>query len=185
MVAQDTEGLLSPFLSAQRIAAARPFLLGRVFDVGCGSGEITRYIGPKDYLGFDIDPESVSIARRRHPEYRFESRKPDQHERFDTVAALAVIEHVEEPIVFLSTLSDYLRDGTDSRIVLTTPHPRIYWIHAVGSRVGLFSLHVNREHKDLLDHEALVNIVKKAGLKLAIYRHFQFGFNQLLVLKRK
>ncbi|MEW9528632.1 class I SAM-dependent methyltransferase [Microbispora sp. NPDC049125] len=47
---------------------------GPVADVGCGEGGITRALHDLrvDAFGVDLSPEMVALARRRHPDLRFE-----------------------------------------------------------------------------------------------------------------
>ncbi|MHA1567622.1 MAG: class I SAM-dependent methyltransferase [Alphaproteobacteria bacterium] len=100
MADQGREGLLSPFLRKQRSKAARPYLKGRVLDVGCGAGALAKLIDPESYVGIDIDEDPLNRARRDFPHHRFESALPEGSKKFDTVVALAVIEHVPDPSAF-------------------------------------------------------------------------------------
>ncbi|WBB65198.1 class I SAM-dependent methyltransferase [Micromonospora sp. WMMD812] len=47
---------------------------GPVADVGCGMGKVTGYLAGLglDVFGIDLSPEMVALARRNHPELRFE-----------------------------------------------------------------------------------------------------------------
>ena len=47
---------------------------GPVADLGCGPGYVTRHLRSlgSDAFGIDLSPEMVAIARRDHPEIRFE-----------------------------------------------------------------------------------------------------------------
>lgn len=67
-----------------------------VLDYGCGWGAMVR--GIKDtslYMGVDIAPEAVDLARQRHPNVRFESFEMGQldHPPVDFVAAQSVFTH--------------------------------------------------------------------------------------------
>ncbi|MBN1510467.1 MAG: class I SAM-dependent methyltransferase, partial [Phycisphaerae bacterium] len=69
-MANQASGFLSPFLRGCRLRAARPFIDGgRVLDMGCGTGSLADIVAPQQYLGVDIDAESVRLARRRHPDH--------------------------------------------------------------------------------------------------------------------
>ena len=50
---------------------------GPVADIGCGPGYVTRHLRSlgSDAFGIDLSPEMVAIARRDHPEIRFESTR--------------------------------------------------------------------------------------------------------------
>lgn len=47
---------------------------GPVADVGCGPGHVTRHLADLgvDAFGIDLAPEMVALARREHPDLRFE-----------------------------------------------------------------------------------------------------------------
>lgn len=47
---------------------------GQVADVGCGPGYVTRRLNDLgvDAFGIDLSPEMIAIARRDHPDLRFE-----------------------------------------------------------------------------------------------------------------
>jgi 2-polyprenyl-3-methyl-5-hydroxy-6-metoxy-1,4-benzoquinol methylase len=181
---QGSEGLLSPYLRRLRLAAARDFLRGRVLDIGCGTGALAELVDSPAYVGFDIDHECVAIARRRSPGHRFEFCLPPESERFDTVVSLAVIEHVADPAQFLTMAARYLDDGAHARIVITTPHPALEWLHDLGAAVGLFSRHAHEEHEALLDRARLAECAERARLRLERYERFAFGANQLAVFAR-
>jgi SAM-dependent methyltransferase len=180
---QGAEGLLSPYLRRLRLAAAREFVRGRVLDIGCGTGALAALVDPAAYVGFDIDGDCVAAAKRRSPRHRFESSLPPVSEKFDTVVSLAVIEHVPDPGAFLAVAGNYLADRA-SRIVITTPHPALEWVHDAGAAVGLFSRHASEEHETLLDRTSLARCADQACLRLERYRRFAFGANQLAVFAR-
>lgn len=182
MADQVAEGLLSPFLRNQRFYAAAPFLRGRVLDIGCGAGGIAQYVAPDAYFGVDIDEASISAARAQYPDHHFSRKMPDVGEHFDTIVALAVIEHVPSPSGFLKSLCPYLTRSADARIICTTPHPMVDSIHTIGSRIGLFSRSANDEHEDLLDQTALDRASREAGLRMVDYKRFLLGANQVAAI---
>lgn len=181
MADQGIEGLLSPWLREKRFQAASPFLHARVLDFGCGSGALAEFVSSDHYLGVDKDELSLQQARLRFPNHRFISELPRSDEKFDSAVSLAVIEHVRDPAGFLRILSAYLNDSDKARLIVTTPHPSVDWIHDLGAAVGLFSKHANEEHEDLLGRAKLEMAGAQAGLKLVLYRRFLFGANQIAV----
>lgn len=184
MADQGTEGILSPFLRRQRMAAAKPYLRGNTLDVGCGTGLLAREIHPDHYVGVEIDSSVRKSAGTRYPNHRFQEVLPDIGEKFVTVVALAVIEHVKDPRHFMMELSDRLDPDKTARIVITTPHPSLDWIHDLGASAGLFSKHASEEHEELLGREDLSRAGVSTGLQLVAYRKFLFGANQLAVFGR-
>lgn len=184
MADQALEGMLSPFLRRQMIDMVRPYLKGTVLDVGCGSGMLAEEVSAESFVGVEVDSLSLNTAIEKFPTYRFQKTLPEDTEKFDTVVSLAVIEHVTSPEEFLAEISSRLKINDKARVVITTPHPSMDWIHDLGANIGLFSKHANDEHEELLDYEKLVLVGKKSGLKLVEYKRFLFGSNQLAVFKR-
>jgi 2-polyprenyl-3-methyl-5-hydroxy-6-metoxy-1,4-benzoquinol methylase len=184
MADQGNEGLLSPFLRRQRICAARPHLKGRVLDYGCGSGSLATCVLPDSYLGVDRDAPSLTMARLAFPKHTFVSESSAEDGGFETVVALAVIEHVEDPCGFLKYLAGFLSDSPTSSIVITTPHPAMDWVHGVGARLGIFSRHANEEHQELLDFQRLSEVGAGVGLRVSKYSRFLFGANQLAIFSK-
>lgn len=181
MADQGTEGLLSPYLRRKRFEAAFPYLRGKILDFGCGSGALAALVHADQYVGVEIDRMSLQQASSRFPKHHFALGLPNSSDKFDTVISLAVIEHASDPAQFLRSLAAHLNDTPASRIVVTTPHPAVKWIHDAGAAIGLFSKHANEEHEDLLDHTKLEIAGNQAGLKLVSYRRFLFGANQIAV----
>jgi 2-polyprenyl-3-methyl-5-hydroxy-6-metoxy-1,4-benzoquinol methylase len=177
----DNAGLLTGFLAAKRYEVARPHLRGRVLDFGCANGLLSQWCRPDAYLGVDIDAASIEIARRERPGFRFERELPAD-EQFDTIVALALIEHLKDPTGVLATLRPLLSPA--GAIVITTPHPRIEWAHTLGAKVGLFSHEAHEEHEDLIDLPRMKEIAAGARLTVAHYQRFLFGANQLFLLSR-
>ena len=77
--AEKVSGLLdrSPYLRASLALFAelvRDAGGGPVADVGCGPGYVTRHLHDLgvDAFGIDLSPEMIAIARRDHPDLRFE-----------------------------------------------------------------------------------------------------------------
>jgi 2-polyprenyl-3-methyl-5-hydroxy-6-metoxy-1,4-benzoquinol methylase len=182
MADQGTEGLLSPFLQSRRLGAALPYLRGRVLDIGCGNGALANACHQADYYGFDVDKENVTRARSAHPGYRFEGHLPEAGAVFDTVVALAVVEHLADPATQLRSWGEYLQVA--GRMVLTTPLPALGWIHDLGARVGVFSRAAAEEHERLIGRATLEKMLKGSDLRIELYKLFLGGANQLFVLSR-
>ncbi len=184
MADQGAEGLLSPWLREKRLSAARPYLRGRVLDFGCGSGALAALVPSDRYLGVDRDEPSLQQALMQFPQHRFTADMPAPEDKFDSVISLAVIEHVSDPAGLLDSLSAHLRESNEARLVVTTPHPSVDWVHDLGAAIGLFSKHANEEHEALLDRGKLESAGRHAGLKLVAYRRFLLGANQIAVYAR-
>lgn len=185
MADQGVEGLLSPFLRRKRVDAAKPYLLGHILDIGCGSGALAALVPADHYIGVEMDAISLRQAQLRFPSHRFASILPESPDLlFDTIILLAVIEHVSDPGRFLGTLTTHLSESATACIVVTTPHPSVKWVHDIGTAFGLFSKHANEEHDVLLDRSRLEMVGIQAALKLVKYRRFLFGTNQIAIFKK-
>jgi 2-polyprenyl-3-methyl-5-hydroxy-6-metoxy-1,4-benzoquinol methylase len=177
------DGLLSPFLRKQRLRMARPYISGRVLDYGCGEGDACRYAdGPNNYIGVDIDESILTVARHKYPTATFFT--PQEFSTwsgpaFDTIIGLAVIEHLPDPTAFLRTMKKYLRSS--GKIVITTPNPKLDWVHGLGTRFGIFARESHDEHQSLLDQKGIQSTCVGADLHLARYERFLLGANQLAI----
>jgi trans-aconitate methyltransferase len=177
------DGLLSPFLRDRRLAAARPHLRGRVLDVGCAEGHLAGLVPAADYVGVDLDEGILAEARAAHPDHTFVGiDELDPTQRFDTIAALAVIEHVPDPPGWLQRWADHLVEG--GRVVVTTPYDRYEPVHGLAARLRLTSDEAHDEHETTFDRESLDELFDEVGLKLTTYRRFLLGLNQLAVATR-
>jgi 2-polyprenyl-3-methyl-5-hydroxy-6-metoxy-1,4-benzoquinol methylase len=87
-----------------------PYLSGNVLDFGCGRGNLADFLPSSRYLGADFDEESLQIARSSHPQHRFD-RSVGTERSFDSIALLAVIEHIEHPLELLDVFDSVLKEG--------------------------------------------------------------------------
>lgn len=180
MADQGSQGLVSPFLRSARMKAAIPWLRGDVLDIGCGTGLLSTMV-TGSYFGHDIDSVALETARVRYPQHRFSTEMP-RGEKFDTVVALALIEHLKEPDQAVAEWAKLLRGG--GRVVMTTPHRAFRAIHDAGAKIGLFSADAADEHEEMFDRQGLHELAEKAGLRIVKYKRFLFGANQLIVLEK-
>jgi SAM-dependent methyltransferase len=73
----------------------------RILEIGCGPGSIVSYLPPSDYLGFDLSPEYIELAKRRFPKARFVCERVSQfslakEQSFDVVLALGIVHHLDD-----------------------------------------------------------------------------------------
>lgn len=145
-----------------------------------------QYCDPNTYLGFDIDNQSLTIARDNHPKLTFTDHSPlknQSDETFDSIFLLVLIEHVDDPSSLLFSLKNLLCE--DGCMVITTPHPSFEWVHRLGAGLGIFSVEASEEHKKLLGKEFFKKLGSKSKFNIVVYERFLFGANQLIVLRRR
>ncbi len=183
MANQAREGIFSPVLCWWRVHAVRSSLRGNVLDIGCGGGGLAKWVAPERYLGVDRDRTSLCDAQRQFPFHVFQEEMPTKP-AYETIAVLAVIEHVSDPAAFLMALRELLTFDPQAAIVLTTPHSRVRWLHAAGARLKLFSADADKEHLVFFDRCSLEALAEKCYLTIVRYRRFMLGANQLVILRR-
>lgn len=72
----------------------------RVLDLGCGNGRYFQFFAEKnvDYFGVDSSEKLIEIAKRRHPEGKFQLAEalhlPFPNNFFDKIYSIAVLHHI-------------------------------------------------------------------------------------------
>jgi len=102
-----------------------------LLDVGSGQGDFLSMAlqagAAREYAGFELSESGVAYARAKLPGAAFMRvdlfAPPAEASRFagwaTTAVCSEVVEHVDEPVAFLSALRTYMADG--ARLVLTVP----------------------------------------------------------------
>lgn len=103
-----------------------PLNVGRVCDLGCGSGWIASHLTRLgDVTGIDYSPGGIEVAKRSFPNVHFEvgdltTYRPTTP--FDVIVSSEVIEHVPSKALFAATCRDSLIRG--GYMILTCPNGR-------------------------------------------------------------
>ena len=80
----------------------RPELGARILEIGCGPGTIVGYLPRVEYLGFDLSPNYIEMARARFPQAQFVCERVSHfslakhQQEFDFVLALAILHHLDD-----------------------------------------------------------------------------------------
>ncbi len=182
---RSPNALLSSSLRKRRLTQIRPYLRGRILDLGCGDGSLITFLPPHhSYVGVDR-PKTVKVLRRRYPLHDFFAADLDDGlaipswYTFDTVVLCAVIEHLQSPGIILDQIGPVLAEDGD--LIVTTPTPPGERLHHLGVVLGLFSHFAGLEHVRIYTREELESLLHEHGLALRQYQTFEFGLNQLVV----
>jgi SAM-dependent methyltransferase len=74
----------------------------KIFDVGCGTGDLLRFLPSVEYCGFDMDERYIQYAKKKFGNRgKFFCRKASKDvvkgtELFDAVVVMGVIHHLED-----------------------------------------------------------------------------------------
>ena len=108
---------------------ARPWLKGRVLEVGCGTGTYTVPMAAmvREVVAIDIDAAYVQSASQRTADLTNVSVRQadvtdpgfDLGDSFDTIVLFDVLEHIEHDVALLRALLSRLRPG--GHVVLKVP----------------------------------------------------------------
>ena len=187
-VAWVVRDCFSMFLARARARKVVSHVKGRVLDVGCGSGTILKFLpGGIDYVGVEIDPHLVEMLLDSYPgatAYSLDIQREavSGEKPFDTILALALIEHLERPLDFLELYVPLLAVG--GAIVVTTPTRFGDRIHGVLQRLGIASPVVGEVHFHIYRLSELKTVLEGQGLEIVVAVRFQVGMNQLVVGRR-
>lgn len=102
----------------QSIVKHHSFLSGRVLDIGCGTKPYRDLFKVTEYVGLDIDTQTsreYGAADVYYPGGKF----PFGSSSFDSAFSSQVLEHVFEPIDFLTEIHRVLKPG--GHLLLTVP----------------------------------------------------------------
>lgn len=107
----------------------------RVLDVGCGPGTNAHHFRGVDYLGFDINPDYIAQARRRHEGEFIVADATDLSfsaagTRYDFILINSLLHHLSTGSVrrLLANLAPLLdRDGHIHILDLLLPEPSFAW----------------------------------------------------------
>lgn len=151
------------FLQKNRFSKALPFLQGDVLDFGGNNGELKKYV-----------KGSYTLVNYDH--------SPMENKTFDTIVALAVIEHIHIADVFsiFPLLRSKLKPG--GVLLLTTPTPLAKPLLELLAFLHVLDKQNIEEHKHYWNRKEIEYLAERNGFRVRRYEQFQFGFNQIALL---
>lgn len=165
--------LVGPTVAGMRYSLAAKYACGDILDIGCGKGGFREKLSSRarSYTGVD--------RRNTFPVGRFiqaDVEKEQLEGQYDTVAMLAVLEHLNDPQFALRQIHSVLRPG--GLLLLSTPTKLGDWIvrFIVNRRIG---------HVKIYNKGVLTSLLASEGFEILLYRTFEVGCNQFVVAKRR
>ena len=151
-----------------------------ILDVGCSTGMLLRVLkdeGYKNLIGFDISESACRLVEREHdiPCYSALNKIPDK--KFDLIILFEVLEHVTDPIFFLSALTEKLSPSGKVWVVVPnfdSPYARffksfwVWWIPPI--------------HLQYFTRNSLINTFTASGLKKESLGSFYSGTYIFLIV---
>ncbi|URR34929.1 class I SAM-dependent methyltransferase [Thermosynechococcus sp. HN-54] len=101
----------------------------KVLEVGIGGGSFLQLARQKgiDIEGIEINPEAIKNARDLgfsiYPLSIDDFLNQYPHQKYDAICSFQVVEHIPEPILFLSKLIDTLKPG--GKLILSVPNAEV------------------------------------------------------------
>ncbi len=181
---------LRKHVGGRRHNVVRGYLTGDILDLGCGTGALLPLVPDRSrYVGVDMQESALRQFEARFPDCRIyradltdvRSLRAAVKSRFDTIALLAVIEHLEEPLTLLKGLDAFLKPR--GRLLITCPSPLGERFLRLANTVTDIAEDAPDPHLHVYGKRHLTALVSEAGLVTIEYRRFLFGLNQLLVIQ--
>lgn len=162
----NTKKLAERLLQRYRFKIAQPYLYGDILDFGANREELRQFV-KGNYFAVNHDHSLI------------------QDKKFDTIVALAVIEHIEYADVFeilKMFRQKHLKPG--GKVFLTIPTKISKPILEFMATAGLLDRDNIAEHKHYWDKKEVYELAEKSGFVVEKYKKFQCGLNQLVLFKQ-
>ncbi len=77
----------------------------RVLDIGCGPGDILKFLPEVEYVGIDVDANYIDTAKKKYPQHTFyctgvEAFDTETLGLFDVVVSSGVVHHLDDKQAF-------------------------------------------------------------------------------------
>ncbi len=168
------------------LKTSKPFEGLRLLDIGCGGGLLSEpmaRLGAK-VVGADAAERNLPVARIHAEQsgldidYRHTTAEAmaDAGEQFDVVLNMEVVEHVADPLSYLTATQRLLRPGGLQICSTINRNPKSYAMAIIGAEVVMRWLpHGTHDWSKFITPDELFDLMRQAGLNPVDRKGFVFN----------
>ena len=157
------------------LAQPRPFAGLRILDIGCGGGLLSEPMArlSAEVVGADAAPRNIPVAQV-HAEksglsidYRFTTAEDlaAAGEQFDVVLNMEVVEHVSDPLAYLTACQQLLKPGGIMLCSTLNRNPKSFLMAIIGAEwVMRWLPKGTHDWAKFITPEELYALIQRAGL---------------------
>ena len=168
------------------LTAISPFSGLRILDIGCGGGLLSEPMARlgADVVGADAAPRNIPVAQIHAEQsglsidYRHTTAEAmaADGEQFDVVLNMEVVEHVADPLAYLTACQQLLKPGGLHICSTINRNPKSYVMAIVGAEYVMRWLPKGtHEWNKFITPEELYDLMSKAGLDPVDKKGFVFN----------
>ena len=168
------------------LTAPEPFKGLRILDIGCGGGLLSEPMARlgAEVVGADAAERNIPVARVHAKEqgldidYRHTTAEAlvDKGETFDAVLNMEVVEHVSDPLAFLTACHDLLKPGGLMTCSTINRNPKSFAMAIVGAEVIMRWLPKGtHDWNKFITPDELYGLLRQAGLDPVDKKGFVFN----------
>ena len=152
-----------------------PFAGLRILDIGCGGGLLSEPMARlgAEVVGADAAPRNIPVAQVHAQasglmiDYRFTTAEDlaAAGEQFDVVLNMEVVEHVSDPLAYLTACHDLLKSGGIMLCSTLNRNPKSYLMAIIGAEwVMRWLPKGTHEWAKFITPDELYDLINRAGL---------------------
>lgn len=168
------------------LKAQRPFEGLRILDIGCGGGLLSEPMARlgATVVGADAAPRNIPVAQIHAEQsgltidYRVTTAEAlaADGEQFDVVLNMEVVEHVADPLAYLTACQQLLKPGGLMVCSTINRNPKSYLMAIIGAEYVMRWLPKGtHEWQKFITPDELYDLIRKAGLDPVDRKGFVFN----------